>query len=434
MKAPITFSLALFFITSLLFYSAPIDAAAEANTPLSTKIDNALKQVAGYQDLSPVKVLLLKRELEKEVGVLEVRVPQQEQQVRKMEEELTSQRRLSFLLGEVQVELEAAAPLSAQEKLQSLKSELEEVAPAHAAADADTPFSVKIRSLLRREFHDLSKVKVDVCKKMLEREAEKLEKRLQRIKQQDKEMCGELAKLRLLSGEIKEAELVAVAPLSLEETVQLNNEWKRAVGQTSINIAEIERLIDIGLNPNAIKWGNGWDAYPLHDELQSSNPESVAVVELLVKKGADLEFKCYGRSVLGNLLCGKGACKAEKLSILLHNGIELDPDVLIEGLDKRLGFFRHPEQVRKHLEHLVIEELEKRVLRQRLLSNLVQFFLPAVLADVVAEYRGHLGIKTAQDLHEEEKEQAEQQALAQEQKQQEQLQQKSKLAGEIIWV
>jgi hypothetical protein len=156
-----------------------------------------------------------------------------------------------------------------------------------------------------------------------------------------------------------------------------------------------------------------------------------------------LEFEGYGLhgTVLQNLLKSRTKHKREKLSILLRNGIKINLVDVLERLNQRyrdkpgvaVETARQSREERDDLERLVRDELERRQQRKQLLLAEIQIFLSiSDLADIVAEYRGHVDIKTAQDLQEE-RELAKQQ-LEQEQKQQEQLQQKSKQAEKIIWV
>lgn len=205
------------------------------------------------------------------------------------------------------------------------------------------------------------------------------------------------------------------------------------------NLEEIDRLIDAGASPNGyVALGSMLDfrSYPLCDALRDDDSKSVAVVELLVRKGADLEFMGQNYNVLNCLLKSRVQYKREKLSILLRNGIKIDLNDVLARLNRqyRVRYGVEPDtktpwqKERDDLELLVRDELERRAQRKHLLLAEIQIFVPPLaLADIVAEYRGHLGIKTAQDLQEEQRELAEQQ-------QKQQLQQKSKQAGKIIWV
>jgi hypothetical protein len=183
---------------------------------------------------------------------------------------------------------------------------------------------------------------------------------------------------------------------------------------------------------------------PLYEALRDRNPASVAVVALLVKKGADLGYsKALGRNWFQLALFSTGSNRKEKLLILLDNGVGIDFDEASECFEHRLHLYgTDPDSKKKEKEEqeellqVIIDEAKKRAQKRLALLAEVQNFLPVTdLADMVSEYRGYLDIKTEQELQQERQlAEQQQQEEQKESEQKEQLQQKPKLAGEIIWV
>lgn len=90
------------------------------------------------------------------------------------------------------------------------------------------------------------------------------------------------------------------------------------------HLSKIEQLLDAGSSPNQ-----------LDRVVNAEDQKSLEVLKLLVRKGANLELVCDGKSILECAISGYSSIKKLKLLALLVNGIPIDFDKVRKCLRER---------------------------------------------------------------------------------------------------